>query len=72
MSSLLEIKNLSHTFSNGTQAIKDINISFDRSKFMVIGGANGSGKTVLVRHFNGLLKPTTGKVLLEGKDIFNE
>ena len=72
MSSLLEIKNLSHTFSNGTQAIKDINISFDRSKFMVIGGANGSGKTVLVRHFNGLLKPTTGKVLLEGVDIFED
>ena len=72
MSSLLEIKNLSHTFSNGTEAIKDINISFEKSKFIVIGGANGSGKTVLIRHFNGLLKPTTGRVLLEGEDIFKD
>ena len=72
MSSLLEIKNLSHTFSNGTEAIKDINISFEKSKFILIGGANGSGKTVLIRHFNGLLKPTIGRVLLEGEDIFKD
>jgi len=62
MSSILEIQNLSHRFSNGTEAIKGINISIEKSKFILIGGANGSGKTVLIRHFNGLLKPTFLKI----------
>lgn len=63
--SLLEARQLTHTFSNGTVAIDDINLSIAAGEFVIIAGANGSGKTVLTRHFNGLLLPTKGQVLLE-------
>jgi ABC-type cobalt transport system, ATPase component len=65
----LETVNLTHIFPNGTVAIRDINLSFAAGEFTIIAGTNGSGKTVLVRHFNGLLSPTRGKVMLEGVPI---
>ncbi|MCL6589282.1 MAG: ATP-binding cassette domain-containing protein [Firmicutes bacterium] len=67
--SILETQHLTHVFSNGTIAINDINLSIQAGEFVIIAGANGSGKTVLVRHFNGLYLPTKGKVLLEGEPI---
>ena len=66
---ILEIEHLTHIFPNGIVAIDDVNLSFQAGEFVVIAGANGSGKTVLIRHFNGLLLPTQGKVLLEGEPI---
>ncbi|HOJ76677.1 MAG TPA: ABC transporter ATP-binding protein [Bacillota bacterium] len=66
---LLETINLTHTFTNGFTAIKDINLSIQKGDFIIIAGANGSGKTVLIRHFNGLLAPTKGEVLIEGTNI---
>ena len=62
----LETQHLSHIFPDGTIGIQDINISFDEGEFLILAGTNGSGKTVLVRHFNGLLLPTEGQVLFEG------
>jgi biotin transport system ATP-binding protein len=67
--SLLEILNLTHVFPDGTVGVKDINLSIEEGEFVVLAGRNGSGKTVLARHFNGLLIPTEGKVLLEGEPI---
>ncbi len=66
---LLETKNLTHIFADNTVAIKDINLSVDEGEFIVISGANGSGKTVLIRHFNALLMPSKGEVLFNGKNI---
>jgi len=66
---ILETQYLTHVFPDGTRAIVDVNLSIQDGEFVIIAGANGSGKTVLVRHFNGLLLPTKGKVLLEGKPI---
>jgi biotin transport system ATP-binding protein len=66
---ILETQNLTHTFPNGTEAIHNINLCFGPGEFVIIAGANGSGKTVLIRHFNGLLLPTGGRVLLEGEPI---
>ncbi|HHT9110604.1 MAG TPA: energy-coupling factor ABC transporter ATP-binding protein [Candidatus Brocadiaceae bacterium] len=66
---ILEALNLTHVFPDGTAAIKDINLAIQDGEFVIIAGTNGSGKTVLVRHFNGLLFPTKGKVLLEGEPI---
>jgi biotin transport system ATP-binding protein len=65
----LETRQLTHIFPNGTVAVDDINLSIEAGEFIVIAGANGSGKTVLTRHFNGLLLPTRGQVLLEGVPI---
>lgn len=66
---ILETKCLTHTFANGFTAIYDINLAIRPGEFVIIAGANGSGKTVLMRHFNGLLTPTHGTVLLQGSPI---
>ena len=67
--SLLEVKNLKHVFSDGTVAIKDISLQIGDGEFVVIAGSNGSGKTVFIRHLNGLLSPTEGKVTLDNVPI---
>lgn len=71
--SLLELKNVSYTYSSGTPfeitAIEDINLTIEKGSFVGIIGHTGSGKSTLIQHFNALLKPTTGQVLLNGKDI---
>lgn len=69
---LLEIDSLTHRFPDGTEAIKDITFSINSGDFLVISGKNGSGKSVLMHHLNGLLRPTSGKVLFKEKPIFND
>lgn len=49
-------------------ALVDVNISIRQGEFVAIIGQNGSGKTTLIKHFNGLLKPTKGRVIVDGKD----
>ena len=66
---LLEAKDLTHVFPNGTTAIRDISLQVHAGEFVIIAGANGSGKTVFIRHLNGLLVPTKGKVLIDGEPI---
>lgn len=66
---ILETQDLTHVFPDGTEAIKDINLEINKQEFVVVAGANGSGKTVLARHLNGLLKPTRGRVIIAGKPI---
>lgn len=66
---IIEIKNLSHSFLDGTLGINEINLSISEGEFIVIGGQNGSGKTTLLRHLNGLLLPTKGTVLVEGVEV---
>lgn len=67
--SILTTKNLTHTFPDGTTGIADISLQFGAGEFVIIAGANGSGKTVFIRHLNGLLTPTRGKVLIDGVPI---
>lgn len=70
----VEIKNLSHTYSEGSpfefKALKDINITIEDGSFIGIIGHTGSGKSTLIQHLNGLLTPTSGTVLIDGKNIF--
>ncbi len=70
---ILETKNLSYVYSDGTPfrvtAIDNINISIEKGEFVGIIGHTGSGKSTLVQHLNGLLTPTSGEVLLDGKNI---
>ncbi len=66
---VLETKNLTHVFPDGTAAIKDISLRINDGEFVIIAGANGSGKTVFIRHLNGLLVPSAGKVLIDGEPI---
>ena len=70
---ILETKNLSHVYSDGTPfrvtAINNVNISIEKGEFVGIIGHTGSGKSTLVQHLNGLLTPSSGEVLLDGKNI---
>lgn len=66
---LLETQRLTHVFPDGTIGIKDVNLRIYAGEFMVIAGTNGSGKSVLTRHLNGLLVPTEGEVLMDGMAI---
>ena len=69
---LLEIEKLSHRFKDGTEAVRGITFSVKKGEFLVISGKNGSGKSVLMHHLNGLLKPTSGRVLFKGKPVHED
>lgn len=76
MAPFLEVRNLSHTYSAGTpfehRALTDISFCVERGEFIGVIGHTGSGKSTLMQHMNGLLKPTSGDVLLEGKSIWQD
>ena len=76
MTPVLEVKNLEHTYSIGTpfehKALKDVTFAVQRGEFIGVIGHTGSGKSTLMQHLNGLLKPTSGSVLLDGKDIWSD
>lgn len=66
---LLKTDHLTHAFGSGDTGIFDICLTVSRDDFIVLAGKNGCGKTTLIRHFNGLLMPDSGRVLLNGRDI---
>ena len=76
MEPILQVKNLTHTYGIGTpfqrSAVEDMSFDVRQGEFLGIIGHTGSGKSTLIQHLNGLLKPTSGQVLLEGKDIWAE
>jgi len=73
---ILEVKNLTYIYSAGTpfehKALDDISFSVERGEFIGIIGHTGSGKSTLMQQLNGLLKPTSGTVLLDGQDIWSD
>ena len=76
MNPILEVKNLNYIYSVGTpfehQALQDMSFSVNRGEFIGIIGHTGSGKSTLMQQLNGLLKPTSGQVLLDGVDIWSD
>lgn len=66
---LIETRNLSHLYRGGIRALRDVNFIASRKERVAIIGANGAGKSTLFRHFNGVLKPTSGEVLIRGERI---
>ncbi len=69
----IRVKNLSHIYMPGTPmeapALEDISLEINDGEFVGLIGETGSGKSTLVQHFNGLLKPTSGKIYVDGIDI---
>ena len=69
----IELKNVTHTYSEGSAfqatAIRDVNLTIEDGEFIAVVGHTGSGKSTLVQHLNGLLKPTGGQVLIDGEDL---
>ncbi len=76
MAPLLEVKDLTHIYSVGTpfehKALDSVSFSIERGEFVGVIGHTGSGKSTLMQHLNGLLKPTSGAVLLDGVDIWSD
>ena len=72
---IIKTENLSYVYSPGTPfektALSDINIEINKGEFVGIIGHTGSGKSTLVQHFNGLVKPTSGKIFVDGEDIWD-
>lgn len=67
--SLLSVRNLSHTYPNGYQALHDISFDVQAGEFLVIIGLSGSGKSTLLRCLNRLIEPTQGTILMNGTDV---
>ena len=65
---MIEVENLHFTYPNGVKALEGVSLTIMDGEFVAIMGQNGAGKTTLVKHFNGLLKPSEGKVYVDGVD----
>ena len=76
MEPILQVRNLNYVYSAGTpfehKALEDVSFQVYPGEFIGIIGHTGSGKSTLMQHMNGLLKPTSGTVLLDGKDIWSD
>ena len=76
MATIIEVKDLSHTYSVGTpfqhDAIQHLNFTLEQGEFLGIIGHTGSGKSTLIQHLNGLLKPSEGDILLGGESIWKD
>ena len=76
MAAIIEVRDLCHTYSVGTpfehDAIKHIDFAVEKGEFLGVIGHTGSGKSTLIQHLNGLLKPTSGDVLLNGESIWKD
>ena len=74
--SVIRTENLTYTYSQGTPfektAVKDVNIEIEEGELVGIIGHTGSGKSTLIQHLNGLIKPTSGKIFIDGVDIHDK
>lgn len=62
----VEFRNVHYTYMSNVEALRGVDLVFERGEVVALMGENGSGKTTLLKHMNGLLKPKVGKVLVEG------
>ena len=76
MEAIIETKQLTHVYSAGTPfertALQSVDFTAYKGEYLGIIGHTGSGKSTLIQHLNGLLKPTSGQVLYQGQDIWSD
>jgi energy-coupling factor transport system ATP-binding protein len=65
---MLIVEDVHYSYASGVEALRGVSLTVKDGEFVAIMGQNGAGKTTLVKHFNGLLKPTTGKVTVDGTE----
>ncbi|HIU25914.1 MAG TPA: ATP-binding cassette domain-containing protein [Candidatus Copromorpha excrementigallinarum] len=69
MKPMVVTEDLRYTYEDGTEALRGITVKIKRGEKVAVMGANGSGKSTFFHHLNGLLKPTAGRVLIEGEPV---
>jgi energy-coupling factor transport system ATP-binding protein len=65
---VIALERVSHRYADGTVGLEDVTLVVGRGETVAVTGPTGSGKSTLIRHLNGLLRPTSGRVLLDGED----
>ncbi len=65
---LIDVKDLVHVYPNGNKALRGVSIQVRKGEFLAVLGHNGSGKTTMVKHFNGLLSPSEGDIIVRDKN----
>lgn len=66
---MIEFKDVSLVYPNGTQGLKNVNVTINEGEFVVIVGLSGAGKSTLIRSVNRLVTPTSGELLVDGENI---
>ena len=69
MMNIIETKDITYNYPDGTKALDEVHFKAEEGKIVALLGPNGAGKSTLFLHFNGILSPTSGKVLLNGEKI---
>lgn len=65
---IISIEDVGFVYEGGIEALRGVSVNLAKGEYIAVVGGNGSGKTTLAKHLNGLLKPTSGKVLVDGVD----
>jgi energy-coupling factor transport system ATP-binding protein len=65
---IIAVEAVTFAYRDGSVALRDVSLTIPAGQFLILAGPNGSGKTTLAKHFNGLLKPTSGRVYVNGED----
>lgn len=68
-SPIIQLRDLAYTYYTGVNALRGVTLDINRGEYVAVMGENGAGKTTMVKHFNGLLRPKEGKVIVDGEDI---
>ena len=66
---IIEAVDITYTYPDGTEALRGINFHAEKGEMIALLGPNGAGKSTLFLHFNGILRPTSGKVVVDGEEI---
>ena len=69
MTSILETRNVSYSYADGTQALNGVSISLEEGKKIALVGPNGAGKSTLMLMFNGILRPSAGEIVFHGRAL---
>ena len=76
MASIIKVEHLSYVYNKGmpgeVTALEDVSFEVEEGDFVGIIGATGSGKSTLIGHMNGLNRPTSGKIIIDGRDVWED